>query len=52
MAYGKKKPAKKMAAKKTSATKKSMGNGLTPAQKKMPPAIQAAILKRKKKGGK
>jgi hypothetical protein len=51
MAYGKKKPAKKMAAKKT-ADKKSMGNGLTPAQKKLPPAIQAALLRKKKKGGK
>jgi len=51
MAYGKKKPAKKMAAKKTPA-KKSMGNGLTPSQKKLPPAIQAAILRKKKKGGK
>jgi len=52
MAYGKKKPAKKMAAKKTSASKKTAGNGLTPAQKKLPPAIQAAILRKKKKGGK
>ena len=25
------------------------GNGLTPAQKKLPPALQAAILKKKKK---
>lgn len=56
MAYGKKRPAKKMAAKKTPAKKtaanKNMGNGLTPAQKKLPPAIQAAILRKKKKGGK
>jgi hypothetical protein len=46
MANGSKKPAKKMA------TKKSSGNGLTPAQKKLPPSLQAAILRKKKKGGK
>jgi hypothetical protein len=51
MAYGKKKPAKKMSASKKPA-KKSMGNGLTPAQKKLPPAIQAAIMRKKKKNGK
>lgn len=49
MAYGKKKPAKKTAAKKSASG--SM-NGLTPAQKKLPPAIQQAILKRKKRMGK
>jgi hypothetical protein len=47
MAYGKKKPAKK-----ASAAKKMASNGLTPAQKKLPPAIQQAILKRKKRMGK
>jgi hypothetical protein len=41
MAMKKKSPAKKMAAKKMT--------GLTPAQKKLPPFIQAAIAKRKKK---
>jgi|TARA_A100001015_G_scaffold286871_1_gene356061 hypothetical protein len=37
------------------AKKKKMngnGNGLTPAQKKLPPALQAAILKSKKKKSK
>ena len=38
--------AKKMASKKASATKS--GNGLTPAQKKLPPALQKAIMNRKK----
>lgn len=46
MAYGKKKPAKKMAAKKSAS---SSMNGLTPAQKKLPPTLQKAILKRKKR---
>lgn len=38
---------KKAAAPKGSATKKT--SGLTPAQKKLPPFIQAAIAKKKKK---
>ncbi len=42
---GKKKPAKKVAAKKAGAKT----SGLTPAQKKLPPFIQAAIAKKKKK---
>jgi hypothetical protein len=55
MAYGMKKEkgmgakkmgAKKMASKKASATKS--GNGLTAAQKKLPPALQKAIANRKK----
>jgi hypothetical protein len=50
MSYGMKKEkgmgAKKMASKKASATKS--GNGLTAAQKKLPPALQKAIANRKK----
>jgi len=42
-----KKPAKKMPAKKTAAKK---ANGLTPAQKKLPPFLQKAIMNKKKKG--
>jgi hypothetical protein len=45
--YAKKGTAKKMANKKASATKS--GNGLTSAQKKLPPALQKAIMNRKKK---
>lgn len=51
--YGKKSkamPAKKAAAKKAPAKKAgSKMGGLTPAQKKLPPFIQAAIAKKKKK---
>lgn len=42
----KKKAAKKMAAPKKAAAKKS--NGLTAAQKKLPPFIQKAIMNKKK----
>lgn len=56
MAYGKKRPAKKMAAKKTAAKKTASGNGgmngLTAAQKKLPPKLQQAILRKKRRGGK
>ena len=45
---GKKKPKKKRGGKK----KKSMGNGLTAKQKKLPKALQMALMKRKKKKGK
>lgn len=38
-----------MASKKKKMPAKKAGNGLTPAQKKLPPFIQAAIAKKKKK---
>ena len=38
--------------KKKNGKKKKSGNGLTAAQKKLPMALQRAILKRKKKGKK
>jgi len=38
-----------MAMKKKKAVAKKATNGLTPAQKKLPPFIQAAIAKKKKK---
>jgi len=43
-----------MAAKKKAQPKKSSSkmNGLTPAQKKLPPFLQSAILKKKKSGKK
>jgi len=46
--YGKKKPAKKKPAKR--GKKKSMG--LTAKQKKLPKALQMAILRKKRKGKK
>lgn len=46
--YGKKKPAKKKPAKRSK--KKSMG--LTAKQKKLPKALQMAILRKKRKGKK
>lgn len=39
-----------MAPKKTKKAE-AKSNGLTPAQKKLPPALQAAILKKKKANG-
>ena len=41
-------PAAKKSAPKNGAMKKA--NGLTPAQKKLPPFLQKAIMNRKKKG--
>lgn len=43
-----KKPMKEEAAKKPM-KEEGKANGLTPAQKKLPPALQAAMLKRMKK---
>ena len=48
--YGKKRGRPSKAAKKAGKKKKSMG--LTAKQKKLPPALRAAILKRKKRGKK
>ncbi len=48
--YGKKRGRPSKAAKKRGKKKKSMG--LTAKQKKLPPALQAAIRKKKKRGKK
>ena len=48
---GKKKPMKNGKKRKNGKKKKSNGNGLTAKQKKLPPALQGAIL-RKKRGRK
>jgi len=48
--YGKKRGRPSKAAKKRGKKKKSMG--LTAKQKKLPPALRAAILKKKKRGKK
>lgn len=51
MAKMTRKSTKKAAPAKKTAKKDEM-SGLTPAQKKLPPALRAAIMKRKKKNGK